>query len=495
MYINKRIIAFALTILLLLGLCACGGNNNNAIIYYEAETVPSTLDPQLAQSESELLMVRNLFEGLMRVNENGEVVNGIAVSYEYINFIYTFKLSDSATWSDGTPITADDFVFALRRAVDPATKAPFSNKLLSIVNADSILSGSISADQLGVKAVDPLTLQIKMKTEDQSFLYTLASSVCMPCSRDFFESCEGQYGLSKDKILTNGSYRLTKWAKDTFAARLYRNDRYYGDFSAKNTAIYISYNPEVSNIKKLKDSSVDIARIKNADIEAAKQAKLHITSNENVLWVVRVGDAFSFDLRKAFITSINPEIYTPSLSDGYSVATSYFPSSIIGSEVTTGIPTYNITEAKQLYESAIKKYDNKKLPSTTLYYLRDDEVSRPISNIVAHWQGQLGAYINIQPCSSVAEIENTISLGGNAIYIYPIKITDSDVSAISGQLGYDFNNIGYKSVDEYQRAIASDYKIHPIIYESALIAHTDDITSFNSKIGNGQTDFSFVTKK
>ncbi|MBP5686211.1 MAG: peptide ABC transporter substrate-binding protein, partial [Clostridia bacterium] len=129
---SLRLCAFCLCFVLLLPIMSGCGDSNNNLIYLNIQSVPETLDPQLAKSDEELMICRNLFEGLLRKNKDGKIVNGVCKSYEKNGLTYTFDLREGAKWSNKSDVTADDFVFAFRRAVTPSVKAPFARRLRNI---------------------------------------------------------------------------------------------------------------------------------------------------------------------------------------------------------------------------------------------------------------------------------------------------------------------------------------------------------------------------
>ena len=108
----SKAISLILAVLTLFALSACGDSYQDAIIYFEIPEQPYTLDPQTASTDSELAIVNNIFEGLLRKNASGSIVCGASESFTYNNLTYTFKLREDAVWSNEEPLTADDFVFA-----------------------------------------------------------------------------------------------------------------------------------------------------------------------------------------------------------------------------------------------------------------------------------------------------------------------------------------------------------------------------------------------
>ena len=202
----KKMISVIITVLMCLSISACNESYKDAYIYFELDSIPKTLDPQLVSTKDEITAVRCLFGGLLRYDSEGKCIPSAAKSYEKSDLTYTFIIKDDAAWKNGQKLIADDFVFALKRAIDPKIKAPFASLLGSIKNGKKILEGSLSPDSLGVYSVDEKTLKIQLEYDDPEILNTLTLPVTMPCNRAFFETCKGKYGLNIDSVLCNGSY-------------------------------------------------------------------------------------------------------------------------------------------------------------------------------------------------------------------------------------------------------------------------------------------------
>ncbi|MDN5567255.1 MAG: ABC transporter substrate-binding protein, partial [Paracoccus sp. (in: a-proteobacteria)] len=127
--------------------------------------------------------LRSLFEGLMNEDAKGEMVPGVAESYEVSDdqLTYTFKLRD-AKWSNGDPVTADDFAFAWQRVVNPETASEYAwyMELMNIKNATQIVAGEMPAEELGVKAIDDKTLEVTLTTPTPYFVSTLSHATTYP---------------------------------------------------------------------------------------------------------------------------------------------------------------------------------------------------------------------------------------------------------------------------------------------------------------------------
>ena len=141
-------------------------SDNQTFTYRLLDQFP-TLDPQLNEETAGFHVIRDLFEGLLNQDAKGNLVPGVATHYAATdgNTTYTFTLRENARWSNGDPVTAHDFVHAWQRAVDPATASPYGwyLELTEMVNAKEILAGNLPPAELGVRAVDDHTLEVKLK--------------------------------------------------------------------------------------------------------------------------------------------------------------------------------------------------------------------------------------------------------------------------------------------------------------------------------------------
>lgn len=208
----------------LLILCACGGGKTAEVTEYDLNGGISSLDPQFAEGSAEQTAIANLFLGLIcRSESDNALYPACAESWEVQNngTRYIFHLCDGLTWSDGTAITSDDFLFAFERMFSPESPSPYAQAYSEIENAAEVLSGEAEMSVLGVSAPDESTLVITLSHADCTFLTLLAQTPAMPCSREFFAGQKGRYGLDADSILTNGAFSLASWTSS--ALGLVRN--------------------------------------------------------------------------------------------------------------------------------------------------------------------------------------------------------------------------------------------------------------------------------
>ncbi len=170
-----------------------------------------TLDPQLNEETIGFHIIRQLFEGLLNQDADGNLIPGVAETWEASNAnkTWTFKLRPDAQWSNGDPVTAHDFVFAWQRATDPATASPYAwyLEITSIVNAGAILAGDMAPDQLGVSAADDLTLVVNLEAPLPYFPAMTTYATLFPAHKASIDAY-GDGWTKVGNIVSNGAYSL-----------------------------------------------------------------------------------------------------------------------------------------------------------------------------------------------------------------------------------------------------------------------------------------------
>ena len=297
-----RIIAILTALALLFSLAACGKDGSGAALSYPIDEQPECLDPQIAVGSSAKTVVLNCFEGLVREGSDGSIIPGVAESWSYdaSTLTYTFKLREDASWVimkkayesilgddiDNTfdkRVTASDFVFALRRAVTPSTGAPEALSLSVIKNAQSIISGNLSPDKLGVAANGDYELRITLEHQvsEQSFLRLLTKSICMPCNETFFSATKGRYGLDYSTLLCNGPFYLSYWLHDS-SLTMKNNDSYKGESPAKPASVSLIIDTDTSQrLNLLLDGSYCAAQLGTT---VPTSSDLTVTKSYDTVW-------------------------------------------------------------------------------------------------------------------------------------------------------------------------------------------------------------------
>ncbi len=173
---------------------------------------PQTLDPHLAEGVPSANILRDLFEGLATTTADGRIVAGAAAHWDISRdgLVYTFYLDPDGRWSNGDPVTAEDFVWSWRRVVDPTTAATYGRMLAPVANAEEVFAGRLPPEELGVTALNPTTFQVRLDDPTPYFLGLLTHPTTFPVHRDSFEA-HGSAHVRPGNLVSNGAYRLHDW--------------------------------------------------------------------------------------------------------------------------------------------------------------------------------------------------------------------------------------------------------------------------------------------
>ena len=254
MRMKKFALAFALIAALALPMFAAVNYNLNL------GTEPPNLDAQIATDTTSGMILAHVQEGLVRYAKDGSIMAGMAEKWTVSpdGKTYTFTMRKNVKWSNGDPVTAADFEFGIKRALDPATASEYAYILFDIANAEKANAGEVGLDQVGVKA-NGNTLTITLKGPVPYFLSILCFPTAQPLNEKFFKTVGDKYASDADKMLYNGPYFIKEWkhsdkmilAKSTsyWNAKEIKLDTITGYMiTDSNTAVTMFYNKELDQI-------------------------------------------------------------------------------------------------------------------------------------------------------------------------------------------------------------------------------------------------------
>ncbi|MDR1541709.1 MAG: peptide ABC transporter substrate-binding protein [Clostridiales bacterium] len=180
-------------------------------------TTPETIDPNLGSALDSGNYSNHTFEGLMRYKWDGSGVEpGMAESYTVSDdgLVWTFKLRDSL-WSDGQPVTADDFVYSWRRLVDPDTAAPYAVDMGAFIkNGMAVTEGQVPKEDLGVSAIDQKTLEVTLENPCPFFEQIAAFATFSPIRQDTVEANGDNWTKTAETFISNGPFKMESYATD-----------------------------------------------------------------------------------------------------------------------------------------------------------------------------------------------------------------------------------------------------------------------------------------
>ena len=220
---------------------------------------PESLDPHKARSVQANEVLRDLDEGLLSYSAGGELVPGVAQSWQMSpdGLTYTFTLRAQARWSNGDPVTADQFVYSLRRLVTPATGAFYAELLGNIENVPEILAGATPPAELGVEAPDPHTLVIRLSQPTPYLLNVMA----LPSTFPVHPATVQQFGdafARPGNLVSNGAYKLDAWQPGSMLT-LSRNAHYWNNAAtAIDKVQYLVLTDENTQLNRFRAGELDI---------------------------------------------------------------------------------------------------------------------------------------------------------------------------------------------------------------------------------------------
>ncbi|MCH3972705.1 MAG: peptide ABC transporter substrate-binding protein [Oscillospiraceae bacterium] len=481
----KRLLAlFCSVMLLMVSLTGCGTPKNaNKTIRVWISSEPATLDPQVAQGNDAATVISALYEGLCRLDANGNATPGAASSWQANSDSteFTFHLRSDAVWNGSvgsltgenskdttaTPLTAADFVFAWQRALEPATASPSCTSMMCIQNAAQVHTGTVAASELGATAKDSKTLVVRLRYSCPEFPQLTAQSVFMPCNEKFFTYASGRYGMERATILGNGPFTIPNygWNHDQDLT-LKRSSTYVGQTSALPASIAftigdISASDSSSStaasvaaestdsadastltaVQAIVNKKLDVSPLDLSLESAAKAASLSITSFQDTTCGLCFNTSSTFQsaaLRQAFVQTLNRSNLMSLIPSGTQQAEGILPP-----DTKFGGKAYRAQASGSMYlkhSTAAAATGHKLLPSgKKITLLCTDQTKALASEMLASWNQSFQTYFSLNAVSA-SELLADVSSGSYDIAIYPYTPTSFDACTAltafqSGQSG------------------------------------------------------------
>ncbi|MCC8073428.1 MAG: peptide ABC transporter substrate-binding protein [Clostridiales bacterium] len=546
MFKTKRTAVLLAAILIITTmLSGCSSTEEKVDFIYPFSGEINSFDPQVASTSDEFLIIENCFEGLIRVNDDDSIQAGVAESWEISDDgkTYTFYLRKGAKWNiteDGSveelmgedfnpDITANDFVFALQRAVDPNTDCPLYSSVSGIKNAKQIHSGKKDVSSLGVKAVDDYTLTITLNSADDTFMSTLSTSVAMPCNEEFFNATKGRYGLGLEYSMFNGQFYVSSILEASYILK--NNSNYVGEYPSQVTDITLEIIDDDTDIaKNLKSGYYDCAYISGQEYEQLDDEDISTLPYSDKMWAIilnKDNGLFSEELlRQAVALSIS-DINTDE-SDYLSNATGFAPPSCtIGTVSATEaigniIPSQDGEKAQELWREGL---ENLGATSADLTVIVPEDMEDIAKSLVQGIQGSIGKITTYGDDSKISfslkidvlsesDFETAFSNGDYDLALYEFTAqTDNTVTFLEQLVnGNYFGTVSSiedalqtaksasassqaEACRECEEAMMEDYSVIPVLYESSYYAQAKGVQGVQFHPGSGRVCFVNATRE
>ncbi|WP_071459147.1 peptide ABC transporter substrate-binding protein [Bacillus massilinigeriensis] len=350
---SKLSLFLVLTLVFSLVLSACGGGKKESgsgsegegessakqeIKILDSSEIP-TMDTSLAEGSTSFTYIANVGEGLYRLNKDHKPVPAMAEGKPKISEdkkVYTFKLRD-AKWSNGDPVTADDFVYAWQRAIDPKTASPYGPYMMDgkIKGAKEITEAGAASKEydlntLGIKAIDDKTLEV---TLEQPFVFwedLFAFPTFYPINKKFVEEKGEKYASNAENLLYNGPFKLTKWeGTDATDWVLEKNENYWDAKNVKLEKISVNVVKDSNSaVNAFEAGETDMTGLLSSDIVPQYEGDDRMVSwlEPTVFWLKmnQQNEALkNVNIRKAIAQGFNKEDLAKSILNNGSIAANF----------------------------------------------------------------------------------------------------------------------------------------------------------------------------
>ncbi|MEO3947438.1 peptide ABC transporter substrate-binding protein [Gorillibacterium sp. CAU 1737] len=387
---------------------AAGSKSIN--ILFSAE--PPDLDSSKATTNAAFTMINALNEGLYRLDQDGKAQPALAAELPTISadgLTYTIKLRDGLTFSDGSPLTAQNFVDAYKRTVDPNTKALYSFMIewikggAAVHNAKTADEIQKAKDAMGVKALDEKTLEITLEKPIAFFTAQLTFPLFFPQNQTLVESAGDEYGKDPNKVIGAGPFVLKEW-KHEQSLTFVKNEKYWDAANVKLDKFTVT-------VVKDRATAVNLFETKQADLtdlggdfvqkykgKPEEQVKRELTNAYLMLEQKKAPFLANKNIRQALNMAIDRQAHVDIvLKNGSVPSTGLVP---VGTQdgnnnefrKTAGDtqPAFDAAKAKELYAKGLEELGIKELPAFKVTADDTEGAKKTLEFILAQWKQNLG---------------------------------------------------------------------------------------------------------
>ncbi|SMC89601.1 peptide ABC transporter substrate-binding protein [Sporomusa malonica] len=323
----KKLCAVLLMLTMLATLTAgcgkSGTSTNEQVFRYALEAEPATLDPAMSSAIPESLVELQIFEGLTRLDAKDQPVPGVAEKWDISpdGLKYVFHLRANAKWSNGQPVTAQDFAFAWKRALSPEAASENAYMLFPVKNAQAYNEKKLTADQVGVKALDDQTLEVTLDKPTAYFLSLVAFHAFYPVHQKTVTASPDKWANDTTTLIGNGPFKISNWTHSG-KIEFIKNDQYWDAAAVKLAKMeWPISDSQTTRLAMVENNQVDMmVEPPVVEHDRLTQANLlKISPYLGIYYYVFNTQAAPFDnpkVRKAFAQAINREALVKNVIKG-----------------------------------------------------------------------------------------------------------------------------------------------------------------------------------
>jgi oligopeptide transport system substrate-binding protein len=362
---------------------------------------PSSLDPRLIRDLPTTSIMRMMYEGLLRINEKGEIEAGAAatVILSEDQKTYTFNLRN-CQWADGTPLTAEDFVESWKTILSPSFPAPNAYQLYVIKNGKQAKEGLISADGIGIKAVSPTTLTVELERPTPYFLEMTACHFYFPVHPQM-----RQQDVDRNLAIGNGPFKVNEWKKRN-ELRLEKNPNYWDADKVKIDGISLQILDENTALQLFKAGNLDwagspMSTIPQDAVDPLKQKSLlKVAAGAGTHWLRFNTEKSPFDnvkIRQAFNLAIDRQAIVKHVTQGNQRPAYGILPPLLGSGKQY-FKDHDIENAQKLFKEAFAIKDDS--PKIVLSYSANDRNHKIAQALQQQWNSAFNIDVALESTES-----------------------------------------------------------------------------------------------
>ncbi|WP_139490990.1 peptide ABC transporter substrate-binding protein [Brevibacillus dissolubilis] len=375
------------------------------VLKVNLQSEPSTVDPALAEDATSGTVIRATFDGLTRLDADAKPINSVAsdVKVSDDQLTYTFTLRDSK-WSNGEPVTANDFVFAWLRALDAKTASSYAYQLFYIKNGRAYNEGKVKAEEVGIKALDEKTLEVTLANPTPFFLELTAFYTYFPVNQKVVEANK-DWAMNADTFVSNGPFKMQSWEHKNSMV-LVKNENYWDKDTVKLEKIDFSMiedqNTELSmyDAGDLDWSGQPVSALPpDAIIPLKDSGKLIVKPKASTYYYKFNTERPPFNnakIRKAFSYAIDRKSIADNIAQsGQIPAMNLLPESMA---LKPGgyFKDNDIENAKKLLAEGMKELNLTTLPPITLTYNTSERHKKIAEAVQDQWKQNLGVDVKLE---------------------------------------------------------------------------------------------------
>jgi len=491
---SKKTVALLLAALMLFGVVAAGctktggstgGNADKKpmILHWNLGEEPPNVDSVTTTDQVSFWIVNATQEGLVRQIENQPATKGSGLAKDWTispdGMTYTFTLRD-AKWSDGQPVTAKDFEFAWKRAMNPKTAAEYSYQYAYIKGYDVVSSIDVKAadadqkikealDNVGVKAKDDKTLEVTLAAPTPYFLSLMSFPTFLPQRQDIVEKYGEKYASDPDKMVYSGPFTITEWTHESKMV-FTKNPNYWDKDNVKLDGMETTMIKDINTpVNMYEAGELDMINVPAEFLEQYKSKGVVQTRAQSTTWYIEFNTKDPIfknaNMRKAFSLAIDRQTFVDKvLANGSIPALAYTPPTIAGEkgpfhDLVGNIlnPKADTAAAKAALEAGLKELGLTKAPQISFLSGDSERAKKWAVAVQEMWKQNLGVDVNIETVAFKVRLDRMtkgqyqiVFAGWGADYNDPMTFIDMWRTAPADNPG---NNSAFYNNTEYDKYV------------------------------------------